>query len=93
MSLAEYQGPKQNHTGIFKHLIGETIEKAFVDAQGTVWLVTRSGHSLRFNGFNFTAPAFEVVDPTYTNQAIEIRQNELRGRIQEIRHLAPGVDL
>ena len=93
MPIAEYKGPA-NHTGIFKHLIGETIKASFVDYQGHVWLITPSDYALVFAGFDGgSQQAFWIEAPDQVRAAVEKRRGDLQAKIQELRHLVPGIDL
>lgn len=92
MAISEYQGPA-NHVGVLKHLVGEVIKAAFVDQTGRVWVVVQSGHAIVFGGFDRLANAFDIVDPAKTSEEIEKRKKELQAHIQDLRWLAPGVDV
>jgi len=93
MSLAEYKGPPQNHIAVLPYLQRETIKACFIDADGHLWLIVNSGHAFVCAGFDFNAPAFRVVDPVETQAAMDKRRSEIQPRIQELKNLAPGVDL
>lgn len=92
MALAEYQG-LANNTGILRFMVGENIKAALVDSTGRIWLITPSGHALVFAGFDRLADAFVVMLPDQVREEVEKRKGELAARIQDLRHLAPGVDL
>jgi len=93
MALSNYQGPGANHTAVLRHLRGETIKACFIDSQGHVWIVTPSGHAIVFAGFDSNAPAFTIEPPERVSQESGKRRVELQTRIQEIKDLAPGIDL
>lgn len=92
MALSNYQGPP-NHTEILRHLKGETIKACFVDEAGHIWLVMPSGYAVMFAGFDYQAPAFAVAAPDSVQQAIDRRRVDLQKRIQDVKNLAPGIDL
>jgi len=92
MALSNYQGPP-NHTEILKHLKGETIKACFIDEAGHVWIIAPSGHAVMFAGFDTFAPAFTVVAPEAVQQAVDRRRTDLQKRIQDVKNLAPGIDL
>jgi len=95
MALASYSGPDRNAIAIFEAVIGETFKAAFVDANGRVWLVVASGHALTFNGLDRgpMIPAWSIEPPHIVQNAIETRRAELRKEIDNIRRLAPGVEV
>ena len=92
MPLAEYQGPP-NHTGMLRYLVGETIKACLIDAQGHVWIIMPSGFAIVFAGFDPMAPAFTVEPPLRVQQEVDRRRAELQIRIQDLKYLAPGIDL
>lgn len=94
MPIAEYKGPAQNAFGVFKHLLGEKIERAFLTGDGYIMLYFPSGHALRFQGWTTTGNVvLEVLDPIAARGVMQQRQQELRSKMQELRDLVPGVDL
>jgi len=93
MPIVNYKGPP-GYVGVLQHLVGEKIEKAFVDGSGALWLVVGSGHAFviaAYNG-NAEAPFWTVSPPDVERQIVE-RRRELQKKIQELKNLAPGVDV
>jgi hypothetical protein len=92
MALSSYQGPP-THTSLFRSLVGEKIKACFIDSQGHVWMMVESGHAIVWAGFDTMAPAFRIEAPDQVHQEMSRRRADLQTRIQDIKDLAPGVDL
>jgi hypothetical protein len=92
MPIASYQGPP-NHTAVLRTLVGETIKAVFLDSAGHVWMIVNSGHAVVWSGFDPVAPAFRVEQPDTVVHETGLRRQDLQVRIQELKDLAPGVDL
>jgi len=93
MPIVNYKGPP-GYIGLLQHVIGEKIEKAFVDAQGALWFVVGSGHALVIAAYHANAEApFWTASPADVERQIGERRRELQKKIQELKNLAPGVDV
>jgi hypothetical protein len=91
--IVNYKGPP-GFVGVLQHLIGERIDKAFVDAQGALWLVVPSGHALVIAAFHANAIApFWTAEPHEVEAQVGDRRRELQKKIQELKNLAPGIDV
>lgn len=93
MPIVNYKGPP-GFIGVLQHLVGERIERAFVDSSGALWLVVGSGHAFVVAAYdaNATSP-FWVAAPQEVEAKVAERRGELQRRIQELKNLAPGVDV
>lgn len=92
MALADYTGPA-NNTDILKFFVGEAIKAALVGNDGRIWLIVPSGHALIIGAFNRVAAAFEVADPKRVQEEVDARKKDLQEHIQNLRDVAPGIDL
>lgn len=93
MPIVNYKGPA-GYIGVLQHLVGERIDKAFIDATGALWLVVPSGHALVIAAYNPHAEApFWIASPQEVEARVTERRQELQKKIQELKNLAPGVDV
>jgi hypothetical protein len=93
LPIVNYKGPP-GYVGVLQHLVGERVEKAFVDAAGALWLVVPSGHAFVIAAYNANAEApFWTVAPPEVEAQVGERRRALQGKIQELKNLAPGIDV
>ena len=90
-TLYDYKGPA-NSRAIFPHLIGETVKSAFLNTDGTMWLVFASGDALVIGCPDGDTPTYRKEGHKAVKAVVDQRRQEIEGKLAELRDL-PGVDL